>query len=396
MHRALLIPLVNWDSLIEIPALLKDGGYVVDVFCAAGTWAIRNSQYDKWIEASAAPESFTDELLKYIEQTNGLYDWIIPGDDVIIRILNEQITDESLFYKIMPLTKIENRELLGSKAGFSSLCAKYEIKTPAFLIYQNGMTVKDIMEKIKFPFLLKVDKSEGGFGIFMCESEKDLTESLGKIKDKTNIVFQQFIKGYDVNVEVLYRNGVLLVYNYSRTTRILGKFGVSTERLFYENTDIEPELIKIGERLGINGFGNVVFMYNELDNQHYLIEADVRPNAWMYYGKFTGHNFSEAIRNMIDGNLSLIRPKNVAPTRKIKINLYKKDVHRCIQEKDLAGLWAWATNADGRWRYIPAYDKKLLSACNDFLFSFFKFMVGARINKILKRKTSDFIWPKTA
>jgi biotin carboxylase len=255
----------------------------------------------------------------------------------------------------MPLSKIENRELLGSKAGFSNLCAKYGIRTPRFLIYKDGMTNAEIINYMQLPFLMKVDKSEGGYGIFLCETEKDLTENLAQVADKNNLVFQQFI---------------------------MGKFGVSTQRLFYSNTAIEEELFKIGRCLGVNGFGNVVFMYNELDNTHYLIEVDVRPNAWMYYGKYTGNDFSEAVSKIVKGDLSMNRQKAEFENKKIKINLFKKDMHRCIQEKDLKGLMEWLINKDSRWRYIPLYDLKLLGACNRFLVKVFGELVRGKFKKI--------------
>ncbi len=125
MYKVLLISLVNWDSLIEIPAILKNGGASVDIFSIKDSWVLQNKCYDKWIPASEDEPTFVNELLDLIDKNGDDYNWIIPGDDIIIRLLNERITSEELFYKILPLTKIENRELLGSKAGFSSLFTNY-------------------------------------------------------------------------------------------------------------------------------------------------------------------------------------------------------------------------------------------------------------------------------
>jgi predicted ATP-grasp superfamily ATP-dependent carboligase len=381
MHKVLLISLVNWDSLIEIPAILRDAGCAVDIFCVKNSWAIQNSAHVKWIEASEDQATFVDQILTYVGVNGGDYDWIIPGDDIIIRLLNERISDEKTFYKILPLTKIENRELLGSKAGFSSLCTKYNIKTPRYLIYHDTMTPQQIGDYMKYPFLMKVDKSEGGFGVFMCSDEAELVKNLAGVTNKENLVFQQFIQGYDINVEVLYREGQLMVYNYSRTLKIMGKFGVSTERLFYQHRQLEPELIRMGKDLGLNGFGNVVFMFSEPEQTHYLIEVDVRPNAWMYYGKFTGNNFSEAIKKAIKGDYTLLEPDPAFASKKIKIRLYKKDMYRCLMEKDFKGFFAWMTNKDKSWQYIPFYDKKLLSACNKYLSGSFKDLVLHKLGR---------------
>lgn len=385
MYRVLLISYINWDSLIEIPAILKNGGCQVDVFCSEHSWAIQNSAHNAWIPAPTEEKAFVAQLLDLVQNGKTKYDWIIPGDDIIVRLLNEQITDEHLFYKLLPLTKIENRALLGSKAGFSSLCSQYGVQTPAYLIYKDGMTPAEISQTVGYPSLMKVDKSEGGYGIFLCESEADVISNLATITNKENLVIQQMINGYDVNVEVLYRNGELMVYNYSRTTKIMGKFGVSTERLFYANPEIEATLLKIGRSFGLNGFGNVVFMYDEEKKEHYLIEVDTRPNAWMYYGKFTGNDFSEAVRKIIKNDLTVVRPQKEFKNKEIRINLYKKDMYRCIMQKDVKGLLHWATNKNNRWKYIPRNDKKLLRACNAYLYTSFSELFTHKIKKITGR-----------
>ena len=388
MYRVLLVSFVNWDSLIEIPALLANGGCTVDVFSTPDSWPLKNRFFSNWIPGSSNENEFVAELLKYVNESSGKYRWIVPGDDVVLRLLNECITSEAAFYKLMPLSKIENRQLLGSKAGFSNLCAKYGIRTPKYLIYRDGMSGTEICRQMPFPLMMKVDKSEGGYGVFLCEHEGDVDAHLLAIANKDNLVFQQFIKGYDVNVEVLFRDGLLLEYNYSQTLKIMGKFGVSTKRMFYENPEIVPDLVKMGQDLGLNGFGNVVFMFDTASNTHYLIEIDLRPNAWMYYGRFTGHDFSKAIHKLISPNLLTGAVPSPAPSQKTIISLYKKDLHRCIQEKDYKGLWEWVTNKDGRWKYIPFYDRKLFFACSVFLYKVFAELLKLKLKKMSGRKSA--------
>lgn len=367
---------------MEIPALLKMGGCEVDVFCAANSWAVQNSFYDNWINAPENEDEFVEQLITLVTRGGLQYDWVIPGEDVVLELLNARITDEQLFYKMLPLTKIENRQLLGSKAGFSNLCAKYGIKTPAYLVYEEGMSASEIGKKVGFPSLMKVNSSAGGYGIFKCENEQDITAHLAKIENKDNLVIQQIIKGYDINTEVLYKDGELIVYNYSKTTVIMKEFGVSTQRLFYHNTEVEQELIKAGRSLGLNGFGNVVFMYDEVKKEHFLIEIDVRPNTWVYYGKFTGNDFSEAVRKIINKDLTLIKQPDEFKNKAITLSLYKKDVYRCIMNKDLGGLMKWVFNVNNNWRYIPNYDRKLKKATNKYLYDSFMELFTHRIKKV--------------
>ena len=372
---------------MEIPAMLSAGGCEVDVYChGKKSWALQNRFYRKHIQAASGEQEFTSGLLDFVTRNGDAYNWIIPGDDVIIRMLNDVVTDPVLFRKIMPLTQIANRRILGSKAGFSTICEQFNILTPRFMIYKEGMNAREIADYMKFPLLIKVDQSEGGYGVFKCDNQEEMEKRLASVVKKENLVFQQFIKGYDVNVEVLYRDGHLLVYNYSKTTRIMGQFGVSTQRLFYPNNEVESELLRIGKEVGLSGFGNVVFMFNELDRKHYLIEIDLRPNAWMHYGRFTGNDFSVAIRKMVNGDLSLLR--QTPPVAPVPISLYKKDMHRCILEKDFKTIFSWMFNRGGCWKYVPFYDWKLLRACNRFLADFFWEMASLKWKKITGRRTA--------
>ena len=372
MYNVLFISFVNWDSLMEIPALLESGGCTVDLFCTKNSWVLDNKSFKNAYLAESDAETFTEKLLSYLQLYKNNYQWIIPGDDIIIRILNEKITDENLFHKIMPLTKIENRELLGSKAGFSELCNKYDIRTPKYLVYNDKMSPDDIIEEIGFPMMVKLDKSEGGFGIYKCDSREDLIATVTSVTDRKNMVFQQFIKGYEVNTELLTKDGNLIVYNYSRRLKTLGKFGVSTQRAYSLNNDLEIELKHISKSFGLNGFGNVVFMYSETENRYYLIEVDIRPNSWMYYGKFTGNDFALGIRKIINGDNTLLAPKKYNRTKETFVALYKKDVYRCIVEKDFVELARWALNFNNRWRFVPSYDARTLNSVNRFLITTFK------------------------
>jgi len=385
MYNTLFISFINWDSLMEIPAVLKNGGCNVDIFCTKDSWVLNNKFYENAIIADADGDTFVNELLAYIEKNKDRYDWIIPGDDIIIRLLNEKITSEEVFYKIMPLTKIQNRDILGSKKGFQELCDLYNIKAPRYMIYNEGLAPAQISEYMGYPLMIKMDKSEGGFGVFLCENETEMIANLAKVTDKTNLVFQQYITGYEVNTELLCKDGELIVYNYSKRLKTIGKFGVSTQRVYFQNTELETELQRMAKCLGLNGFGNVVFMYSEAEKAHYLIEVDVRPNSWMYYGKFTGNNFSHGVSKIVNNDLTLLKQDSKFATKKTIVCLYKKDMYRCLLEKDFKEILKWLTNGDGRWRFIPFYDKKTVVSCTKYLLNtlggFMKQKVAKTINE---------------
>jgi len=387
MQKVLLINITPWDILSEVPAILKKGGYTVHVFCSKDAWLLKNSFYDKWIEAPSDDSTlFVSQLIDHVTNEETGYDWILPGDDIIIRLLNKHIHDEQLFYKFLPITKIENREILGSKAGLSNLCLKYGLNTPKYIIYNEHFDIQNIEKHLNFPMMIKVDESEGGYGIFLCDDKKSFLNKFENITNKKNLVLQEYIKGYDVNTEALYKNGELLVYNHSRTLKTLfGIYGATTQRLCYQNTDVEKDLIKIGRDFGLNGFANILFRYCKSTYQNYLVEVDVRPNSWHFYGKFCGNDFSVGVRNTLNNNLVLTKQADKYKNKQVKITLFKKDITRCIVDNNYKGLFHWVINYEGRWRYIPFYDIKHLYNCSKFLLGMFIEATSKTLKKIFKK-----------
>ncbi|MEI8280115.1 MAG: hypothetical protein WCG87_10155 [Bacteroidota bacterium] len=185
-----------------------------------------------------------------------------------------------------------------------------------------------------------------------------------------------------IKVDALYKNGVLLMYNYSNCIKMLySAFGVSTKRSFYHNEPIQAELKRMGSEIGLNGFANITLLYSLEEKEHYLIEIDVRPNAWLYYGKHTGNDFSKAVRNYLNNDLSFI--PHSTPQKISKVTLFSRDLTRILLTADYKDLIKWFVNHDGCWKYIPIYDKVLLKATNKHLRQIYADAINNKVKKLV-------------
>ena len=185
MKNVLLTSITSFfDTPAEIPFMFKQAGCMVDVFCGKNSWLLSNSYYDNWINSPEDKDSYGDELIALVQNSIKSYDWVVMMDDETIRLLNERVVDdEELFIKLMPINKIENRDLLSSKLGLSVLCNKYNITTPRFINYTSDTNIKTISQHLDFPILLKEDFSFSGLGIQYCEYAKDLPTCLAKVNN---------------------------------------------------------------------------------------------------------------------------------------------------------------------------------------------------------------------
>jgi len=217
MKKILLASMVDWDSLGELPAIFKRGGcQQIDVLCNKNAWLTSNRYYDNWIEIKNGTDELPEQVIQLAQDRTKNYDKIILLDDLIIRLMNESIDSEDLFKKILPLNKIENREMLSSKAGFSNVCERNNILSPRFMLYVEHMDLNIIDTRMNYPLLLKQDLSWSGAGIQFCCDKKSLEAGLEKIAVKQNLVVQEYITGEDVGVEALFHQGQLITYNMAK------------------------------------------------------------------------------------------------------------------------------------------------------------------------------------
>ncbi len=357
MYKVLLVSIASFfDSTGEIPFIFKRAGCKVDVFCDSDSWLLTNKFHDDWIESND-PATFSSELIALVEKDPEYYDWIVLLEDASVKLLNESITSEFLFRKILPITNMEDREVLSSKKGLSVACGKYGIATPRYINYTDDLTAESIAKQLDFPILLKEDFSFSGIGVHYCESPADFDTCLDKVNVTTNLVLQEFIDGEDIGVEALFRNGELITYNCAEVlTYMYNKFSFTTRRKYYQHEEIAEKLRVLGKSIGLNSFASIQYIYHPVRKIYYLIEVDARTNSWMPYSRFTGYDFSEGIQRIMNGQLQYI-PTGTTTNKKVEVALFDRDIRRCIKHRDLKGLLQWMFNYKGYWKFIPLYDR---------------------------------------
>jgi predicted ATP-grasp superfamily ATP-dependent carboligase len=341
--------------------MFKRAGCEVDVFCDNASWLLTSSYYDRWIESAYIDTQFTAQLLSLVEQNPDEYDWIVPLEDETVKLINEAVKSEWLFKKLLPITKLEDRELLSSKMGLSKTCLKYNITTPRFIKYNENEEpdLKLIASQLDFPILLKEDFSFSGIGIHYCEHIARLEESLDNVGNMSNLLLQEYIYGDDIGVEALFKDGELIMYNCARILSYMyNKFSFTTSRSYYQDERVVQSLRKLGKSVGLNGFASIQFIYHPERNLYYLIEADLRTNSWMPYSRFMGSDFSEGIRSIANGERKYIANKNPA-NKKFEVAIFDRDIRRCIKNKNYGSLLKWVFNYKGYWKFIPFYDRKI-------------------------------------
>ncbi len=349
------------DTIGELPYVLQQAGLRVTLLCSAGLRPFVSSFHDRWIEGSDAAEPLLQQLVALVTATPAAFDWIILGDDHLLRALADAPVEANLKARLGPVGNPAQLDVLGSKIGSARFCAAHGIKAPAFQVCDDRTALAAIAlgadaDGLTFPFMVKIDRSSGGLGVFACHGWPELEAHAPRFTPWPVLV-ERFIVGDTVSVEPCFVAGELVAYSSSVIEISLGG-AVSTRRRYAPHPALAAQLALIGRQLQLTGFGNFTFMRARADGQYYLVEMDLRPNAWIGYGRKVGVDFAAALRAHFSGGDGLA----VQQPRSTTLSLYHREVTYFLTRRHWRGLLYWLRNRQGCWRTIPFYDRPLLRA----------------------------------
>ena len=83
------------------------------------------------------------------------------------------------------------------------MLAEKKLPTPKTMLLNFPVDMELVEKRFGFPVVAKTLSGSQGRGVYLCETKKDLSETLKALKPQTNIIFQEFIKsskGRDLRV----------------------------------------------------------------------------------------------------------------------------------------------------------------------------------------------------
>lgn len=99
------------------------------------------------------------------------------------------------------------------------------------------------------------------------------------------------------------------------------EFTPSIFRRYLDNSSLGSvvfeELAQLGRALRANGFVNITSLYDSSVQQHYYVEADMRPTVWVDHAKYWGKDDAAAIRLAMQGQTTPCAPQLNLPLNRI-------------------------------------------------------------------------------
>lgn len=223
-------------------------------------------------------------------------DLILPLWEDSIRSLikyKELLTDSS---KLVILPTLDMFNIANNKALLVNHLISYNIPGPKSIY----LKLKDFKERDDFtyPFLLKPIEGEGGGeGIIEFKCKADFNSYFQENSTRTqNYLFQEFIKGYDIDCSVLCKNGIIVAYTIQKGILYNNKkYAPPIGLEFSYNDQLYALMEKLMKSLNWSGIAHVDLRYDEIVGDFKVIEINTRFWGSTNASLIAGINFPELL-----------------------------------------------------------------------------------------------------
>ncbi|MBI3419243.1 MAG: ATP-grasp domain-containing protein [Proteobacteria bacterium] len=349
--------------VFELPFVLKQAGFHVTLMCGHKTRSLVSSYHDVWIESSEEAPAIVAQVATLVSQNPDAFDWVILGDDAVLEALADAKFDMALKLRFSPMRRPEYLGMLGSKIETARLLQAHGILMPASKGAGSTEEAAQAAIEIGFPVMVKIEHSGGGEGVFKCHSAEEVLACRPYIQNH-RVLVEKFVEGELISIEALFMNGRLMAHAYSEVISYLG-FGVSARRTYRPWPAIKKEVETLGKNFALHGFTSLGYIREKETGRHYMMEADLRENAWAAYTRFAGVDMAKALKAYIAGS-----PLPAQQEKETIVSMPHREIRSFIRQKQFLPLLGYVCNPV-YWRFIPFHDPHLIftqfSRLGDFM-----------------------------
>ncbi|MCB2378017.1 ATP-grasp domain-containing protein [Hymenobacter sp. BT635] len=225
-----------------------------------------------------APEKSDAELLAYTRQVaqTTKADVFLPIDVAGMRfaIAYQQVL--ATFVRLLPLPEAEAYEIATDKSRLGGFMQQHRIPAPDTILNVRH-NLETQLKHFRFPVLLKPVDGIGGGGIELFQDRPTLLQAVARLPEGSNYIIQNCIEGYDIDCNVLYRNGKLVAYSIQKGILPAASAYAPTEAIeFVRNEAVLAVAHQVMKALRWNGVAHLDLRYDARTRQVKVIEINTR------------------------------------------------------------------------------------------------------------------------
>ena len=336
----LIVTTTNWVPTARLAAAFVGAGFEVDALCPP-QHPLGNTK--------AATRRFAYQglsplrsLARAIAETKP--NLVVPGDDLAARHLHDLHSQRNA-YSPDPaalgaliersLGSPDSFAIIHARAAFMKLASAEGVRVPETEVVSSDQDVKNWVERVGFPALLKADGSSGGEGVKLVRSDADARQAFRKLQsppmlaramkralvdqDRTLVLpsllrhrqtvnAQAFVSGHEATSTVACWKGSVLASLHCEVLRKCHDAGHATVVRLIDNAEMKTAVEKMVRRMGLSGMCGFDFMLEAATGNAYLIEINARATQMGHLTLGSGRDLPAALYGAVSGQPGRMNP----------------------------------------------------------------------------------------
>lgn len=223
----------------------------------------------------------TEDINIWIENINTEVDkyeiqLIMPIYEVGIKNLIQHKKKIKNTVRIVALPSLESFKTARNKVFLAKHLIEYNIPSPKIFHLKSKKGFS--REQFEFPMIAKpLNESEGGEGIRLFENWTDFETFYNNGSPIEGLLFQKYVKGYDIDCSVLCKNGQIMAFTIQKGN-FYGKkkFAPASGLQFLFEPKLFEVVTKLMKTLNWTGVAHVDLRYDYGDGEFKVIEVNTR------------------------------------------------------------------------------------------------------------------------
>jgi ATP-grasp domain len=269
---------------------------------------------------------------------------IVPGDDLATRHLHELYRRRELYSGgttdlgsliECSLGSPEAFPIMHARAAFMKLAREEGIRVPETEVVKTAEDVKNWIERVGFPTVLKADGTSGGEGVRMVRTAAEAQNAFRKLQapplaaralkralvnqDRTliwpallrhrpTINAQAYVVGHEATSTIACWKGTVLSSLHFEVLRKCNAAGYATVVRLIDNAEMSTAVEKAVRRMGLSGLCGFDFMLEAGTGNAYLIEMNPRATQVGHITLGAGRDLPAALCGAVSGHPSRVAP----------------------------------------------------------------------------------------
>lgn len=180
--------------------------------------------------------------------------------------------------RVLPLPSAATYEIAADKSQLACFMEEHSLPGPR-TITDLGPGLPARLAALPFPVLLKPTEGAGGQGIRLFHDAPTLLECVAQLPPARYII-QTYLEGYDIDCNVLYKDGKLVAYSVQRGLVANADRYAPTQAIeFVENAAVLAVVDKLMTALRWNGVAHLDLRYDAATQRINVIE--INPRFWL-------------------------------------------------------------------------------------------------------------------